>query len=81
MDLYLPRLDGIKATQKIHKFLRKNHVRNNPYICLLTGADTTHLTRKIRDLGINKVVRKPIFKHGVQKLLIDAQLLTDCTSH
>ena len=37
MDLYLPELDGFKATEQIFQFLRtKFSEKDLPYICLLT---------------------------------------------
>lgn len=76
MDLYLPFMNGLQATEQIVEFLKKRGVEQLPYICLLTGGDTTNLSHVIRSLGIHKVVKKPIFKQGIQNLLIDAQLFS-----
>jgi CheY-like chemotaxis protein len=44
MDLYMPALDGIKATQAIREFLSdkidiKTQMPVRPHICMLSSAD------------------------------------------
>ena len=75
MDLYLPELDGFKATEQIFEFLRsKFSEKDLPYICLLTQNNRHSCVQRALEMGFSKVLSKPIFKSGVQSLLIDAAI-------
>ena len=69
----MPILNGLKATEYIISFLG-DRVKL-PYLVLLTNGDTEKFGQKMLKSGFNRVLKKPIFKMGVQKLLIDAELL------
>ena len=79
MDLFMPRQDGLKTTQKITNFLEKQGLehKNLPYICLLTDAYTKLRldSSSIKELGVKKIVHKPIFKQGLQQLLLEVKLI------
>ena len=77
MDLFMPRQDGLKTTQNITDFLEKQGLEHKklPYICLMTGADPKLISDNSKKLGISKLVQKPIFKQGVQQLLLEVKLI------
>ena len=48
-----------------------------PYICLLSCNDSASCKKKAYKLGVDEVIKKPIFKVGIQRLLIDAGINDD----
>ena len=77
MDLYMPTLNGLEATKQIiNLLLRRDEIVKPklPYFVLLTNGDVQKLGPKMMEHGFNKVLKKPIFKQGIQRLLIDAKL-------
>lgn len=57
MDLYLPELDGFKATEQIFQFLRtKFSEKDLPYICLLTQNNRQSCAQRALEMGFRKVL-------------------------
>lgn len=47
----------------------------DPYICMLSCNESESCKKKAYIAGINEVIKKPIFKAGVQRLLINAGMI------
>ena len=87
MDLKLPIMDGFEASIAIRSFVEEGIEESGqvggtatlaqPYICLLTSNYTSKVKKKARQIGLNEVLTKPIFKLGIQKLLFKAKLISD----
>ena len=87
MDLKLPIIDGFEASIAIRSFVEEGIEESGqvggtvtlaqPYICLLTSNCTSEVKKKARQIGLNEVLTKPIFKLGIQKLLFKAKLISD----
>ena len=83
MDLYMPICNGLQATQSIRKYLQKVRAGCihdstslvNPYICLLTSNRTSACQEQAVGFGVDCVITKPIFKAGIQRLLIKSGLI------
>ena len=82
MDLYMPICNGLEATKSIRKYLKKvragihdSSTLVQPYMCLLTSNGTIACQEQALISGIDCVITKPIFKVGIQKLLIKSGLL------
>ena len=82
MDLYMPICNGLEAAKSIRKYLKKvragildSSTLVQPYICLLTSNGTIACQERALISGIDCVITKPIFKVGIQKLLIKSGLL------
>ena len=81
MDLYMPICNGLHATQSIRKYIRKvragthDNSLGEPFICLLTSNRTSACQEQALICGVDCVITKPIFKAGIQKLLIKSGLL------
>lgn len=66
MDLYLPEIDGFKATEQILEFLEGRLQKDKiPYFCLLTQNNRQSCAQRALEMGFRKVLQKPIFKSGV----------------
>ncbi len=75
-DLYMPDLNGFEATQQIRQFLKDQPSSvEQPYICLLTQNNTSACKKQSATFGCDDVIVKPIFKAGVQRLLLKAGLI------
>ena len=74
-------MNGLQATKRIRAFVAdlvdqspaQSCIR--PYICLLTQNNTEQCKKKALDYGCDEVIVKPIFKAGVQRLLVNAGLI------
>ena len=64
---------------KIRDYLAEK-VRDNqlkfPFICELTEPGL--IKKKAQELGFNGRVKKPVFKQGMQSLLVRAEILQNC---
>ena len=70
MDLYMPHLNGLEATDAIKKFLKESCKEAGiktikPYICMLTSNNSKKVKNIAMLNGINEVITKPIFKAGI----------------
>ena len=74
MDLFLPQMNGLEASDKIMQFTRLNNIEQ-PYIALITANPGSKIKKQAKQINIKNVLKKPIFKLGVQRLLIDAKLI------
>ena len=82
MDLYMPQLNGLEATEAIKKFLKEScklvGIKTiKPYICMLTSNNSSKIKHFAMLEGINEVITKPIFKAGIRNLLMKADLVQD----
>lgn len=69
----MPNCNGYQAAKKITDYLQENAAQDSvpPYICLLTSLTIKdEIKRTAAKNGIQMCIQKPIFKLGVQKLLI-----------
>ena len=76
MDYMLPGMNGLEASRQIIKFANQRNIEQ-PFIALLTSNPSQKIKNQAFDMQIGKVISKPIFKAGVQRLLIDAKLIED----
>ena len=87
MDLKLPIIDGFEASIAIRSIVEEGieeagqvggtATLAQPYICLLTSNCSNDVKKKARQIGLNEVLIKPIFKLGIQKLLYKARLISN----
>ena len=76
MDYKMPVYNGIQATLKIRTFLKETAPSlPKPYICCLTSYDEEELKKEALEAGMDAYTIKPIFKNGIQQLLMQAKLL------
>lgn len=77
MDIAMPICDGKASTVMIRKFLAEEAPAEleQPFICCLTSyQQKAHLQSAI-EAGMDGYLTKPIFKTGIQRLLVKAGLL------
>ena len=67
-------MNGLEASDKIMQFTRLNNIEQ-PYIALITANPGSKIKKQAKQINIKNVLKKPIFKLGVQRLLIDAKLI------
>ena len=72
MDLYMPRCNGKESVKAIREFLSDKPER--PYICMLSSVDKAIAQKYGACNEIESYETKPIFKQGVQNLLIAAKV-------
>jgi len=77
MDYEMPILNGIEATKIIRQYL-KDTAPNlpQPYICCLTSYNDKKLKNEALKANMNSFAVKPIFKSGIQQLLIQAKVIS-----
>jgi CheY-like chemotaxis protein len=63
MDIQMPVLDGIEATQKLRG------LNYSGIILALTALNTTKDAKKYRDIGFDEIVEKPVRRESFLKLL------------
>lgn len=68
MDIQMPVMDGLEASKKIRALEKE---RNRKYIPIIavTAFKTTIPDQKILDVGIDKVLSKPINRNILQKTI------------
>ena len=76
MDLLLPKMNGLKAANEIKRYEKLNKVKAS-YIALLSANVNEEIRGKALEIGLKTVIKKPIFKAGVQGLLIKAGIIKD----
>ena len=77
-DLFMPICSGLDAAEQIRAYYRSEisaELCEEPYICMLTCNESESCKKKAYAAGINEVIKKPIFKAGVQRLLINAGMI------
>ncbi|HSH02459.1 MAG TPA: PAS domain S-box protein [Anaerolineae bacterium] len=67
MDLQMPKLDGLGATEQIRQLL-PSHLQ--PYIVAMTARATTEDRQKCFDAGMNDYVSKPFALEELQRVLV-----------
>ena len=75
MDYNIPIFNGAKATNMI-KNLQLDHKDSvEPYIvCLTNFKEDNKIRMEVLNAGMNELVGKPIFKSGIYRLLVAAEL-------
>ncbi|RUT77955.1 response regulator [Ancylomarina longa] len=69
MDMQMPVLDGINATQKIRSFENKESVENKAFIIALTANAFIEDKQRCIDAGMNDFVSKPFKEEDLRKIL------------
>jgi len=69
MDMQMPILDGINATQKIRDFENKEQLENKTFIIALTANAFIEDKQKCIDAGMNDFVSKPFKEDALRKTL------------
>lgn len=84
MDVYMPICDGFKSAKLIRDFLKEKEqtglsIAEQPYICFLTAQFQTvsQMKAELASVNCNQVLTKPIFKNGIQQLLLRSGILRD----
>lgn len=70
MDIQMPELDGIEATQQISRTLTK---RARPRIVALTAGTTDMERRRCLEAGIDEFVAKPVAKATLEQVLVTSR--------
>ena len=71
MDFDMPICSGTESTKLIRKFLYKNMPNaHQPYICCLYNYTNDAVKQEAKEAGMNAFLTKPIFKSGIQDLLL-----------
>ena len=73
MDLYMPICNGKESTKAIRQFLSDKPLEK-PYICMLSSVSKAIAQKYDACDEIESYETKPIFKQGVQNLLIAAKV-------
>ncbi len=60
IDLKMPDIDGIETIRRI-----REEVKSNTPILLISAYDTTDLEEKAKDVGVNGILSKPLFKSSL----------------
>ena len=82
MDVYMPICDGFKSSDMICDYLKEQadlgfSIEKPPYICFLTAQCQKLAKRAASHESINSCLSKPIFKTGIQQLLVRSGLIRD----
>ena len=77
MDYDMPVLNGIEATKIIRQYM-KDTAPNlpQPFICCITSYNDANLKNEAIKARMNSFAVKPIFKSCIQKLLIQAKVIS-----
>ena len=84
MDVFMPVCDGFKSVKMIQKYFKDRDKEGfsldvEPFICFLTSHHQTVIKKASKMKGVNCTLQKPIFKSGIQSLLLNAKLLQGLT--
>ncbi len=69
MDMQMPVLDGINASQKIRSFEKNENIYNSTYIIALTANASSEDKQKCLDAGMDNFISKPFKQDGLMKVL------------
>lgn len=72
MDMQMPVLDGISATQKIRSFENSETVEEPVFIVALTANSFVEDKQKCIEAGMNDFISKPFKEEGLRKVLCQA---------
>ena len=76
MDYSMPELGGVEAGMKIKKFMNKVlPKKDQSVICCITAYSGKKYEQQSRVAGMDFFLSKPIYKSGMQKLLIRVGLV------
>ena len=72
MDLQMPVMDGLKATEHIREILRsgKGAANNHPVIIAMTANVMDGIRRKCIDAGMDDYISKPVKMSSLKQLLV-----------
>ena len=73
----MPECNGFDGIRKIKSYVSEHNDLRQPYTCLLSCNDSENCKKKAAEIGIDVVIKKPIFKAGIQKLLLNAGIIED----
>jgi CheY-like chemotaxis protein len=68
MDLGLPDMTGLEASQQIRQFEQQNQL-DPLYICALTATDDAQKQQECLSVGMNQFMTKPITMERIEQLL------------
>ena len=78
MDYNMPIYTGCQATVMIKEYLSENSPElPHPYIVCLTSFTGNSFEKEAKEAGMDFFQAKPIFRSGIQRLLINANMLKD----
>ena len=69
MDMQMPVLDGLNASQKIRSFETNENIDNSTYIIALTANASSEDKQKCLDAGMNNFISKPFKQDGLMAVL------------
>jgi CheY-like chemotaxis protein len=69
MDMHMPVLDGINATQKIRSFEEENPEREAAFIIALTANAFVEDKNNCIEAGMNDFISKPFKEEALRKVL------------
>ena len=65
MDCEMPIMDGLETTEKLHKMLMENEIKNLPPIIGATAHDNDFMNIKCKNAGMNDILFKPCTKDQI----------------
>lgn len=69
MDMQMPVLDGLNASQKIRSFENNENIENSTYIIALTANASSEDKQTCLDAGMDNFISKPFKKDGLMDVL------------
>jgi len=69
MDMQMPVLDGLNASQKIRSFENNENIENSTYIIALTANASSDDKQKCLDAGMDNFISKPFKQDGLMNVL------------
>ena len=83
LDANLPQLNGLEAIVQIKEFLASTESAGNlktPYFCCLVNLSDPRSSEDAIGAGFDTTLAKPVFKRGIQNLLLKSSLLDNARS-
>ena len=74
MDYKMPVCNGLDATIQIRKILERNRITMPYFVCLTNFKENYKIRMASLEAGMDEFVGKPIFKSGIYRLLVAAEL-------
>ena len=76
MDYAMPVCAGVEATRYIRKFISEFAPElKQPFVCCLTSYNNLSYKIEAHNVGMDAYLTKPIFKSGINRLLIKSGLI------